>query len=149
MKRTGFTLAEILVVLVVIGIVSAAVAPVLVRGDRPHPAGSAANQVRDLLATARRTAVRRGEAVVLELDTRTGRYSMVSCAERASGEGCLAQGELVLPPQVAYDPPAGRRRFVFDPVGAGAGPALTLRGEGRSASVEIDPWTGEIRARTR
>lgn len=145
MRRSGFTLAEVLVALVVIGIVSAAVAPVLIRGARPHPADAAAAQVRDLLASARRVAVRRGASVDLELDTRNGRYQVRTGAAEEP-QVVVTEGDLVLPQSVSYTPPAGLRRFTFDALGAGRGEPITVQGGGRSARVEIDRWTGEARA---
>ncbi len=147
MRRAGFTLAEILVVMVVIGIVSAAVAPALVRGARPHPADAAAGEIRDLLAGARRTAVRRGTPVVVELDARTGRYRVD--AEPGDGPPAkpIAEGVLRLPEGVAGD--AGTRRFTFGVLGAGQGGEVVMKGGGRTAAVSIDPWTGEVRAAAR
>lgn len=149
MRRRGFTLAEVLVVMAVIGIVSAAVAPALVRTTRPHPADAAAVQVRDLAAGARRAAVRRGVDVVVELDTRDGRWSVDADVEDGPRPAPIATGTLVLPSGVAYEKGSGRVRFRFDPLGAGRGSRLALRGAGRTAAVEIDAWTGEVVAKTR
>lgn len=146
MRRDGFTLAEILVVLVVIGIVSAAVAPALVRGSRPRPAAAAAAQVRDLLADTRRAAVRRGVPVAIEFDTRAGTYHVETDPGDERVAVTIAKGTLSLPNGVVYDPPASRRRFVFDALGTGWGPKVVLRGEGQVATVEIDRWTGVVDA---
>ncbi len=148
MRRSGFTLAEVLVVLVVIGIVSAAVAPALARGARPHPVDAAAGEIRDLLAGARRTAVRRGTPVVVELDPRTGRYRVLADSEDAPAKP-IAEGVLPLPEGVASDPPAGTRRFTFGVLGAGQGGEVVMRSGGRTAAVGMDPWTGEVRATAR
>ncbi|CAA9325429.1 MAG: hypothetical protein AVDCRST_MAG68-2204 [uncultured Gemmatimonadetes bacterium] len=142
----GFTLAEILVVMVVIGIVSAAVAPALVRGARPHPADAAAEEIRGVLAGGRRAAVRGGMPVAVELDTRTGRYRVAADDPEAPPGKPLAEGALELPAGVAVDPPAGVRRFTFGVLGAGQGAPVVVRGGGRTAAVQINPWTGEVRA---
>ncbi|HEX8362008.1 MAG TPA: GspH/FimT family pseudopilin [Longimicrobium sp.] len=149
MRRSGFTLAEVLVVLVVIGIVSAAVAPALARGARPHPVDAAAGEIRDLLAGARRTAVRRGTPVVVELDPRTGRYRVEADAGDGPPAKPIAEGVLQLPEGVAPDAPAGTRRFTFGVLGAGQGADVVMRGGGRTAAVGMDPWTGEVRATAR
>lgn len=145
-RRRGFTLAEILVVIVVIGIVSAAVAPALARGARPHPADAAAEEVRALLAGGRRAAVRGGVPVAVELDTRTGRYRVAADLPEGPPGKPVAEGALRLPAGVTVDPPAGTRRFTFGVLGAGQGAPVVVRSGGRTAAVEIDPWTGEVRA---
>lgn len=146
--RAGFTLAEVLVVLVLLGILSVVVAPSVAGGARPHPSMALAGEVRGLLAGARREAIRRGVPVALELDTRSGRFRVAPVSEDALPGPPVAEGVLPIPGGVAFDAPTGVRRFVFDPLGAGRG-AVVVRGGGRVAAVEIDPWTGEARALAR
>lgn len=139
MRRGGFTLVEMVVVLVILSIAAAAVAPALLRPSAPAEVEAAA-QVVKMLGGARRLAVERGEAVSLTLDpaARTWR-----AAAEPVGDS-LAAGALELPPGVAIAP-AGAPRFVFRPLGGAAGGPLTLAVEGRTVRVDVDRWTGEAR----
>ena len=64
--RRGVTLLELLVVLVLMGIAAVVVAPALSRPVLP-PASGGTDAVAELVASARRAAIRRGEPVRLRL----------------------------------------------------------------------------------
>jgi prepilin-type N-terminal cleavage/methylation domain-containing protein len=78
--RRGVTLLELLVVLVVMGIAAAVVAPALVR-PVARPAG-ASGSVESLVADARRTAIRRGQPVRLRLAA-DGVWALVAASDGA------------------------------------------------------------------
>src|SRR5688572_6189154 len=68
--RSGFTLVEIVVVLIMLGIAAAVAVPAF-RPPAERSAGAAARALRELYADARNQAARRGVAVVVELTTAT------------------------------------------------------------------------------
>lgn len=144
MTRRGFTLVEVIVVLVILSIAAAAVAPALL--SRP-PAGAeqAAADVARRLASARRLAVERGEAVSLTIDPAAGTWR---AAVEPAGDS-MAAGALEIPAGVAMTTGPGAARFVFHPLGGATGGPLTLSGGGRTARIDVDRWTGEARVAAR
>ena len=116
----GYTLIEVLVVLVVMGLAVALVAPSFVtRRD-------ATSALADLVQRARATAIRRAEAVTLRVDA-AGRWDA----------GGLASGTL---PQ----PPAAPVTVIFSPLGSCA-PDVASTSAGRA--LGLDPLTCEGRPR--
>src|SRR2546427_12318804 len=83
--RSGFTLIEILVVLILMGLVAVLVAPALFPRHHDQSALNA------LLVSAREVAARRGEVVYLHIDP-TGEWRMEAGAEPRPGP--LAQGRV-------------------------------------------------------
>src|SRR2546428_12502552 len=83
--RPGFTLVEILVVLIMMGLAAALVAPALLA---PHHHASTLN---DVVAGAREAAARRGEVLYLSIEP-TGRWRLEGGANPL--EGTLAGGRL-------------------------------------------------------
>ncbi|HEX6369728.1 MAG TPA: GspH/FimT family pseudopilin [Longimicrobium sp.] len=139
-RRGGFTLVEVVVVLVILAVAAAAVAPALLSPAPRGPARAAAGVGR-MLASARRLAVDRGEAVSLTLNPAAGTWR---AAAEPAGDS-LAAGRIPLPEGVTLAAAPGPARFVFHPLGGATGVPLTLTGEGRTARVEVDRWTGEAR----
>src|SRR2546427_1867274 len=84
-RRSGFTLIEILVVLILMGLAAALVAPALLP---PHHDQSALSA---LLGSAREVAARRGEVVYLHIDP-TGQWRMEAGANPLAGT--LATGSV-------------------------------------------------------
>ncbi len=67
-SRAGFTLVELMVVVAVIAILAAMSTPTLTRSMRRADARNSANEMAQLLRTARTQAMSRGEIVLLRLD---------------------------------------------------------------------------------
>jgi prepilin-type N-terminal cleavage/methylation domain-containing protein len=126
--RSGFTLVELLVVLVVMGLMVGLVAPAVVPRPAPDERGSLAPAIR----FAREAAVRRSEIVHLRIDA--------SGAWRVDGTSSSDDGPLATGRVERYD--HGAATLVASPVGTCAFDARSARvGE----ALLLDPLTCEIR----
>src|SRR5437899_11314059 len=103
--RSGFTLIEILVVLILMGLVAVLVAPALFPRHHDQSALNA------LLVSAREVAARRGEVVYLHIDP-TGAWRMEAGAGPRQGPLATGRGPSVFTAaaQLLVAPP-GRCRF--------------------------------------
>jgi prepilin-type N-terminal cleavage/methylation domain-containing protein len=144
-NRRGFTLIEVVVVLLILGVVFAVAAPALTRVATIPVGGSAAPLVR-LLASARRTATERGERVRVILDPPGERYWME--IDSAGAYRMLSTDTLRLLPGTRLASPLPRPCFVFTPGGEGEGDPLSVEGL-RPLSVTVDRWTGEAHVQAR
>jgi len=125
--RTGFTLIEMLVVLILMGLAAALVAPALIP---PRRDGS---DLGALLENAREAAARRGEVVYLQIEP-TGRWRMEGGANPL--EGTLAAGRI----EPFLTAPA---TLVVSPLGSCA---FDVRSGAAAQVVALDQLTCEIRA---
>lgn len=89
MVRTGFTLIELVVVLLVMGLATALVGPSLL-----PPAAQRPTSLQRVVSDAQAAAIRRGEPVLLVVDAGGGwtAYTATASAEGALGTGVL-EGE--------------------------------------------------------
>ena len=126
-RRSGLTLIEILVVLILMGLVAALVAPNLLPRHRDQSAINA------LLGSAREVAARRGEVVYVHVDP-TGQWRMEAGADPSRGP--LATGRV--PPFLT----ASVTLMVW-PLGSCA---FDLRSAAAASAVALDPLTCEIRS---
>jgi prepilin-type N-terminal cleavage/methylation domain-containing protein len=88
MRRRGFTLVEILVVLILMGLIAGLVAPALIA---PRTNDDPASRVRELVRSSRVVAIRRGELVRLSLRP-TGYWEVVGMA--SAPPDVIARGRL-------------------------------------------------------
>jgi len=129
-RRSGFTLIEMLVVLILMGLATALVVPVLLPPSRHDSALNA------LLASAREVAARRGEVVSLHIDA-TGQWRMEGGSPAVQGGGgTLATGRV----QPFLTAPV---TLMVSPLGSCA---FDLRSAAAAAAVPLDPLTCEIRS---
>jgi prepilin-type N-terminal cleavage/methylation domain-containing protein len=125
-RRSGFTLVEILVVLILMALATALVAPALLPPRRERSALGA------LLGSARETAARRGEVVYLHIAP-TGEWRIEGGANPL--EGTLATGRV----QSFASAPV---TLVVSPLGSCA---FDVRSGAAAAVVELEPLTCEAR----
>jgi len=127
-RRSGFTLIEILVVLILMGLAAALVAPALL--PHHHHDQSALSA---LLASAREVAARRGEVVYLHIDP-TGQWRMEAGANPLAGT--LATGSV--PPFLTASV-----TLMVSPLGSCA---FDVRSAAAAGAVALDPLTCQIRS---
>ena len=142
MKRSGFTLIEMVLVLLIMGIVFAMVVPSLdsIGGDPEE--GQPWKEVADLLRSSRNVALEHAVTVKLVLDPNTGRYRVDSTGAR--GAGIVWEGELALGIAVALEADSARARFSFRPDGSAFADSLIVRGGGSATWMSLDPFSGEV-----
>lgn len=144
--RRAYTLVELVVVLFLLGLSAAAVAPALAPLVEDDPVREGAEEVARVLRSARRSALERGEAVAVVLEPASGRYWV-----RTAGADPvpLAEGAFALREGVALSAESPRARLSFAPSGAAAGGPVTVHGAGRARTLRIERWTGDIRVESR
>jgi len=140
--RSGFTLLEMLVVLVILGLSLAVVVPAINKGL----GGSLEDAARDLqvgLRKARSEAVLNKRSVALWVDVRSKSFGLDS----GRGKRSLPRG-LEISARVADSENRGSRASVrFFPDGSSTGGRIRLRkGEG-SVAVDVDWLTGRVSIR--
>lgn len=140
--RAGFTLVEMVTVIVVLGIVAAVAAPAL-RPDRRDSGAYAARALRAAYAEARSTAARRGVPVLVVVETATDSFALFAEREGAAPEP-LRAGRLPLPAGATIvGGREGRATARFTPLGRARADAVTLVDGDQRYPVAVDAWTGD------
>lgn len=141
MGARGFTLVELLVVLVVIGLVMAAVPMALQRGAPGLEARLAAREVAAVLRGARSEAILEGREVAVAFDTDAGAYAIDDSEDwRALPERVRLQVETARS-EVRDDAVAGVRFFAD---GSATGGRISVMREAHSYHVMLDWLTGQV-----
>lgn len=142
--RGGFSLVEMLIVLVILGVAAGAVAPAIRDLRAADPLQAATSEATTLLARTRRTALERAVPMRLSIDARTHRYSVRALAYGAVPDS-ITSDSLPLDASVSLDGRDRRIVIMFAPTGEARGDTVVLRWRGRVAAVSADQWTGEPR----
>lgn len=146
-RAAGFTLVEVLTVLAILGLVSAAVVPNLDAVLRPGTR-AAAGELADAYRQAREAAASRATTATVTLETRTGAWR-VFVGAAAGADEALEGGNLLSgrSDTRVIAPSSGRVVARFDARGRARAPTVVFRrGDDRHA-VHVDPWTGAVRIR--
>lgn len=142
-SRAGFTLAELLVVILILGLSAAVVAPAMHAGPADSLAAATDDVVR-LLESARRSAADRALPVRLTLDP-SGRFR----AEARSGDSTIVLADSTLALGGARLDSERPAVVTFDPLGTATPATLRLRLHSATRTVRIDRWTGAVRREVR
>jgi prepilin-type N-terminal cleavage/methylation domain-containing protein len=124
----GYTLLEILVVLLLIGVAAALSAPVLLRANPGR------SSFEELIATGREAAIRRGEVLYLRMGT-SGQWSLEAASAPTTEP--LASGHIE-----AVGAPL---TLMFQPNGSCMFDVATVS---RGTAIRLDPLTCEVQSAT-
>lgn len=141
----GFSLIELIVVLALLGVVAAAVAPAMLRATTASPLDQAATSIADTLRDVRRGALQDARAASLIAETNSDRFWVVR--QTMSGRDSVHEGRWSLPSGVTLAHVAGRAQWRFGPSGAPRPDSLVIRDSGGVRIVAVDPWTGAVTVR--
>jgi type II secretion system protein H len=131
----GFTLIEIVVVLVILGVVAAVSVPAFRDTTPPNALRDGAAGVVHVLERARLTAVMSGHRVAVTVDPVAARYWIDSPE---------VSGTFELPGGVTLWSDRARAHVSFDASGTASADLLALQANGRTAPILVDRFTGEI-----
>jgi prepilin-type N-terminal cleavage/methylation domain-containing protein len=143
--RSGFTLWELTMVLMVMAIGATLAAPAFARFGNDQPTGAADIMV-GLLHDARKASVDYNATVTLRIDPKTLKYEVDTSG--VNGYGVMASGtlDLRLSETLVTDQP--RLQYVFRPTGAAFADTVVVHGGVVQRVVRVDPWSGVARADT-
>ena len=155
--RRGFTVVEVVIVLAILGLTAAAVAPAFREAaSRPaDPLAAAANDVAQLLRRARSTALERGASVSVAVSGAAGGRVRRIGADAASlravvtidsaGVARIAARDFVVMPAGASFAALSAPVIGFAADGRSSGGAWTISAGARTATIAVDRWTGDVR----
>ena len=143
-KARGFTLIEMLIVIVILAIVSAVTVPAL-RSSPDDAMTSSAKVLTTLMQRARQTAVERGQNVSLVVDAENARY-WATILSPGNPDSVVSYGPIELAAGATLSADESRSRYVFAPSGAATGSPIVVRLDSRAAVITLDQWTGDARA---
>jgi type II secretion system protein H len=140
-RRLGFTLAEVVVVMLILGLTAAVVAPAM-RSTPYDRLATAADELVRVLERARRSAAELASPVRLTLDPRSGRVRM----EAIDGDTVIGIEDRALslgPARLELD--LADRALTFDPLGGATPGSLRLRFGSAVQVIAVERWTGAAR----
>jgi prepilin-type N-terminal cleavage/methylation domain-containing protein len=143
-RRSGFTLVEILIVLAILGITAAAVVPAFTRVAAEDDVTRASREIEAVLLRARATALDRATRVEVGFVPELGRYWI-----RDGGGEPIDSGTIVMPGGSRMSSNVARPRFYLSPAGVIDGDSIAVLGSGGARAISIDRWTGSIHVATR
>ena len=138
---TGFTLVELIAVLLVIGLVTALATPAFHRALPGHALAADAQAASAALRAARGAAIRRGQAVAVTYDPAGGRYWI----DRRSPVALSAGTRLTLVTARAAAPDTAVGRIRFYPDGSATGGRVRLQAGQAVHTLHVDWLTGDVR----
>lgn len=142
-RARGFSLMELVVVLAVLALAAAVVAPSVGRTVDGVRARAEVGAVATFLRVAREQAVSRRQALEVRVDDET--HTLVMRRAGQAGEAAVRATHLVSPLlRIAADPPPARVTFLPQGMSTGARFAILTSGM-RGYVITVDPLTGRVR----
>jgi general secretion pathway protein H len=138
--RAGFTLAELLVVMAILAMVSGLAMPLLARQFRAGEMQQAASQIAAILREARILAIGQNRRVMVEFNSATGTISLDGKAGRGQIPASLAA--TIVSARALR--PGDTSQFFFLPDGGASGGSITLRGENEAMVINVNWVTGQV-----
>jgi type II secretion system protein H len=142
--RAGFTLVEMLIVIVILAIVSAVTIPAL-RSNPDDELTTSANALTTLMQRSRQTAVERGETVALVVDAEHTRY-WAMIVSPGNADSLVSYGPIELSSGATLTADESRSRYVFAPSGGASGGPIVVKMDSRAAVITLNQWTGDAHA---
>jgi prepilin-type N-terminal cleavage/methylation domain-containing protein len=142
LARRGFTLVELIVVLVVIAIAGFVAVPELIRAMEVGADDGEVAPFTSLLRYARQRSIENAVIVRLIVDPEGLRYRADSAG--VWGAGLLEEGIIELDPGVRMESDSTRLNYTFRPDGSAFGDTVVVSGRWGSSHVSLDRWTGAI-----
>jgi prepilin-type N-terminal cleavage/methylation domain-containing protein len=142
--RRGFSLLELVTVLLILGVVAGVTVPRLSRDAEISPVEEAASNLATLLRVAHRSALESAGHVTVRLVK--GAWTIT----RASADSVTAldSGLLLFPSGVTMPGDSAGVSFRFFPSGGAQGDTVyALSGDGSAVAIFVDRWTGEPNVR--
>ena len=144
--RSGHTLWEMLLVLALLGVVAAIVAPAIPSPRRASAEDDVARTTRELVSLLEHTrlaALERGATVQLLLDPAAAHAWIFTVVD--GDARLLVDSTLDRAPGASLQADAPRVRFTFHPGGTATGGVITVQGGAAERRVRVDPWSGAPR----
>lgn len=142
--RRGFTLIEIIVVLLILSVATVVTLPALLREPVEDEMTVALRTMDSLFRLARDSAARTNAPVTVVLDSATGTAWLLSDLEARQGAVPDGGAVLPLPAAVRLEIARSRARFRLLPTGASYADSLVLRSALTVHTLTLDPWTGHV-----
>jgi general secretion pathway protein H len=141
--RRGFTLIELIVVIVIIGIASAVVGPMIDAGMTSREVRRAARQIASTMHHLRNEAVATGRPTAMQIDIQENSIETVG-----GGRWAVLTERAIIEEVAAAEVETGRYEIRFFPNGSTTGAAVVLASRGdrtrNRLRVEIDALIGAV-----
>jgi len=145
--QAGFTLVEMLIVIVILAIVSAVTIPAL-RSNPDDELTTSAKALTTLMQRSRQTAIERGETVALVVDAEHTRY-WAMIVRPGNADSVVSYGAIELSSGATLTADESRSRYVFGPSGGASGGPIVVRMDSRAAVITLNQWTGDAHSEIR
>lgn len=141
----GFTLVELVIVLVLLGISAAVTVPALRGLGGEQGVSRTANQVAQVLRSARRASLERSAPVTVTIVSTTRQYTVKG--EFGDSTIVLAEGAFPAASGINLQSTGNRMMVTFDHLGMAQPDSLTVHSDKGSAVVGVDRWSGDVYVR--
>lgn len=142
LRRPGFTLIELVVVLAIIGLAASVVAPAFRRLGRD--ARTAVDAITTAYGAASRAATERGIPVRLVLEMESGQFALTTVPPAGIASDTVAVGAVPLAADGSTRLSGGRAGWAvvtFDAFGRGRGDRMVITQGEERYDIQVDPWT--------